>query len=71
MKKNRGIIFHVTLKITLFKTKQDGEIESRPVYIRGKNRRMLDISEFEDLYEESKNKIWNNFDAWLKEGSGI
>merc|ERR1712030_212228 len=70
LKKNRGIIFHTTLKVTLFKTNQDGEDESRPVYIRGKNRRMLDISEFEDLYEESKNKIWLTFDEWLKDGSG-
>ena len=31
---------------------------------------MLDISEFNDLYDESKNKIWNIFDGWLKEGSG-
>ena len=31
---------------------------------------MLDISEFEDLYEESKNKIWLTFDEWLKDGSG-
>ena len=58
LKKNNGIIFHTTLKITLFKIKQDGEVETRAVYLRGKNRRMLDISEFEDLYDESKNKIW-------------
>jgi len=70
LKKNRGIIFHTTLKVTLFKTNQDGEDESRPVYIRGKNRRMLDISEFEDLYDDSKNKIWLTFDEWLKDGSG-
>ena len=31
---------------------------------------MLDLSEFNDLYAESKNKIWNIFDGWLKEGSG-
>ena len=31
---------------------------------------MLDISEFNDLYDESKNKIWLTFDEWLKEGSG-
>merc|ERR1712055_568568 len=58
------------LKVTLFKTNHDGEDESRPVYIRGKNRRMLDISEFEDLYEQSKNKIWLTFDEWLKDGYG-
>merc|ERR1712215_407591 len=58
------------LKKTLFKIKQDGEVETRAVYLRGKNRRMLDISEFQDLYDESKNKIWITFDAWLKEGSG-
>ena len=40
------------------------------VYLRGENRRMLDLSDFNDLYAESKNKIWNIFDGWLKEGSG-
>merc|ERR1712105_379664 len=70
LKKKNGIIFHTTLKITLFKIKQDGEVETRAVYLRGKNRRMLDISEFQDLYDESKNKIWLTFDAWLKDGSG-
>ena len=50
--------------------KQDGEVVTRAVYLRGKNRRMLDISEFYDLYDESKNKIWNIFDGWLKERSG-
>merc|ERR1712215_410069 len=59
-----------TLKVTLYKMKQDGEVETRPVYLRGDNRRMLDLSEFNDLYAESKNKIWNTFDACLKEGSG-
>merc|ERR1712208_148426 len=59
-----------SLKVTLFKMKQDGEAETRPVYLRGENRRMLDLSEFNDLYDESKNKIWKTFDAWLKEGSG-
>merc|ERR1712236_21078 len=47
LKKNNGIIFHTTLKITLFKIKQDGEVETRAVYLRGKNRRMVDISEFQ------------------------
>ena len=70
LKKNKGIIFHITLKVTLFKMKQDGEVETRPVYLHGENRRMLDLSEFNDLYNESKNKIWKTFDAWLKEGSG-
>ena len=50
--------------------KQDGELVTRPVYLRDESRRMLDLSEFNDLYAESKNKIWNVFDGWLKEGSG-
>ena len=70
LKKNKGIIFHITLKVTLYKMKQDGEVETRSVYLKGKNRRILDISEFQDLYDESKNKIWLTFDEWLKEGSG-
>ena len=31
---------------------------------------MLDMPEFDDIYEESKAEIWNSFDKWSKEGSG-
>ena len=52
------------------KTKQDGGIETRTAYFSGKTRRMIDMREFQDLYAESKAKIWNSFDKWIKEGSG-
>ena len=70
LKQHNGITFYITLETTLFKIKQNGEIETRKVYFCGKNRRMLDMSEFDELYEESKAKIWSSFDKWLKEGSG-
>ena len=38
LKKNKGIIFHITLKVTLYKMKQDGEVVTRSVYLRGKNK---------------------------------
>ena len=62
LKQHNGITFYITLETTLFKIKQNGEIETRKVYLCGKNRRMLDMTEFEELYEESKAKIWNSFD---------
>ena len=52
------------------KTKQDGGVETTTAYFCGKNRRMIDMREFQDLYAESKAKIWNSFDKWIKEGSG-
>ena len=51
------------------KTKQDGGIETRTAYFSGKTRRMIDMREFQDLYAESKAKIWNSLDKWIKEGS--
>ena len=35
-------------------------------YFYGKNRRMLNMEEFNKLYDESRTKIWNSFDEWLK-----
>ena len=62
LKQHNGITFYITLETTLFKIKQNGEIETRKVYFCGKNRRMIDMFEFDELYEESKAKIWNSFD---------
>ena len=70
LKQHNGITFYITLETTLFKTKQNGEIETRKAYFCGKNRRLLDMLEFDELYEESKAKIWKSFEKWLKEGSG-
>ena len=70
LKKHKVISFYITLDTTLFKIKQIGEIETRKVYFCGKNRRMLDMGEFEEMFEQSKAKIWSNFDKWLQERSG-
>ena len=31
---------------------------------------MLDMGEFDELFDQSKEKIWSTFDKWLQEGSG-
>ena len=70
LKKHKGLQFYITIQTTMFKTDKDGQILTRKPFFCGKNRRMLDIHEFDDLYDQSKDKIWLSFDKWVKEGSG-
>ena len=70
LKKHKGLQFYITVQTTMFKTNKDGELQTRNPYFCGKNRRMLNIHEFNQLFDESKNKIWTSFDKWIKEGSG-
>ena len=52
LKKHKGISFYITLETNFMKSKQDGGIETRTAYFCGKNRRMIDMREFQDLYAE-------------------
>ena len=70
LKKHKGIQFHIVVQATLFKIQRDGNVEKRQPYFCGKNRRMLDMGEFDELFDQSKEKIWSTFDKWLQEGSG-
>ena len=70
LKKHKGIQFYITIQTTLFKTNQNGNVEKRQPYFCGKNRRMLGMGEFDELFDQSKAKIWSSFDKWLQEGSG-
>ena len=70
LKKHKGIQFHIVVQVTLFKIQRDGNVEKRQPYFCGKNRRMLDMGEFDELFDQSRAKIWSSFDKWLQEGSG-
>ena len=70
LRKHKGIQFHIVVQVTLFKIQQDGSVEKRQPYFCGKNRRMLDMGEFDELFDQSRAKIWSSFDKWLQEGSG-
>ena len=70
LEKHGPLKFYVTLKITLQKEHKDGTMEEATDYFRSKARTVLDSSEFEDIYKEGINTIWNLFDEWVKNGSG-
>ena len=67
MKRENGIKFSITLKIRL---KKFNEEIFEEVYFCGKMRRMTNIYEFDELFNQSKEKIWKNTEVWLREGSG-
>ena len=67
LKKQKGLKFHIILKVKL--QKLDGADEAE-VHFCGKNKRLTDLSEYDELYEESREKIWKSFEEWIKEGSG-
>ena len=62
LEKHGPLKFYVTLKITLQKEHKDGTMEEATDYFRSKARTVLDSSEFEDIYKEGINTIWNLFD---------
>jgi hypothetical protein len=70
LQKHGPLKFYVTLKITLQKEDKDGTVEEATDYFRSKSRTVLDAYEFEDIYKEGINTIWNLFDEWVKNGSG-
>ena len=67
LKRENGIKFSITLKIRL---KKFNEEIFEEVYFCGKMRRMTNIYEFDELFNQSKEKIWKNTEVWLREGSG-
>ena len=67
-KKMTSLKFQIVLHVK-FKKLNEEHVEGEAFFC-GRNRRILDISEFRKLYQESKEKIWHSFDQWLKEGSG-
>lgn len=67
MKKEKGIKFSITIKVQLKKFNDDTTAE---VFFCGKMRRLINLYEFKAMFNQSKEKIWQNCEAWLKEGSG-
>ena len=70
LKKEKGIQFYLSLQCTMMKIDRDGEIIENKPYFCGSTRRLINIFQFEDLFQASKDKIWKSFDEWIKEGSG-
>ena len=71
LKENQPIKFYITLKTHLSRMdNKTNEKHNEVVYFHGKTRTILSPMEFEKLYNDTKEKIWNNFDCWMKNGSG-
>ena len=71
--KNQPLKFYITVKVHLYKidTKTDLKHNKEVVYFHGKTRIILKSDEFDQLYDDAREKIWKSFDNWLKNGSGF
>ena len=49
---------------------QEGEQQETSQLFCGGSRLILRAEDFDDAYDESGKKIWNDFDEWLLNGSG-
>ena len=70
LKKFGPLKFYLTIAANLHKIDKDDVREEQTAYFCGQTRRILNEFEFDRAYRESKSKIWEEFDEWLKEGSG-
>ena len=68
--KKEGLLkYYWTIKVTFIKG-QDDSLEFFQHHFHSKMKRLLRVEDFEDLYEESCNYIWEQFDQFLALGSG-
>ena len=65
MQKEGSQKFAITLQVK-FKRNQTEAL----AYFNGGMRTLNRLAEFEDLYQQSKSKIWSSFDGYLRLGSG-
>merc|ERR1711954_178985 len=67
-----GIGFYIVYKVELEKYDSDDRKEAtKTVYLHSANRRILNMEEFDTVYDESMKKINEEFEAWMGEGSGL
>merc|ERR1711954_489083 len=66
---NHGIGFYIVYKVELEKY-HDGEEESTDVYLHSGNRRLLNMDEFDQEYDEAMDKINEELENYTGEGSG-
>merc|ERR1712082_460509 len=67
---NHGIRFYIVYKVELEQYNHDGEEESTDVYLDSGNRRLLNMEEFDQEYDEAITKIKDELENYTGEGSG-
>merc|ERR1711954_58762 len=67
---NRGIRFYIVYEVELEKYGDGEEDDYKMVHLHSANRRILDMYEFDDVYEQAMTKINDQFEVWMGEGSG-
>merc|ERR1711954_244770 len=67
---NRGIRFYIVYEVELEKYGDGEEDDYKTVYLHSANRRILNMYEFDDVYEQAMTKINDEFEVWMGEESG-
>ena len=67
---NRGIRFYIVYEVELEKYGDGEEDDNKTVHLHSANRRILNMYEFDDVYEQAMTKINDEFEVWMGEGSG-
>merc|ERR1712112_726437 len=67
---NRGIRFYIVYEVELEKYGDGEEDDNKTVHLHSANRRILNMYEFDDVYEQAMTKINDQFEDWMGEGSG-
>ncbi len=65
-----SISTQIHLHMKLKKTDKDGETTTSTPSFNSTNRRVLNLGEFDDMYQEATNKILESYGNHVKEGSG-
>ena len=69
---NQPVKFYLTLKVVMKKTDfKTGDEYFQEVHFHSRTKILLSATDFEDVYEECKSRIWEGFDSWLGRGSGF
>ena len=69
--KNQPLKFYITVKTHLYRIDSKTDLKyTEVVYFHGRTRIILKSNEFDQLYDDAREKIWRQFDNWLKNGSG-
>merc|ERR1711954_309938 len=67
---NPGIRFYIVYEVELEKHGDGEEDDNKTVHLHSANRRILNMHEFDDVYEQAMTKINDQFEVWMGEGSG-
>ena len=59
----------LVIKVRMSRQHQEGEQEEVSQAFCGCTKVILRVEDFDDAYDESVKKIWNDFDEWMSNGS--